>query len=64
MNLAHHMASHLYLVATSSHTTRITIGGLITHIDMATVGFVEANQIPILGNNLLDLAYFARLRRL
>ncbi|XP_056683569.1 uncharacterized protein [Spinacia oleracea] len=64
MNLAHHMASQLYSIATSSHTTRITIGGLITHIAMATVNFVEANQTPVLGSNLLDLAYFAGLCRL
>ncbi|XP_056685879.1 uncharacterized protein, partial [Spinacia oleracea] len=64
MNLAHHMASQLFSIATSTHTTRITVGGLITHIAMATVNFVEANQTPVLGSNLLDLAYFAGLRRL
>ena len=64
MNLAHHMASQFYSIATSTHTTKITIGGLITHIAMATANFTEANQIPVLGSNLLDLAYFAGLRRL
>lgn len=64
MNLAHHLASPLKSVAIHRYTTSIILGGLITHIAVTTVGFVEANHVSALGCNLLDLTYFASLHRL
>lgn len=61
MNLAHHMVGHFKSVAISRYTTRISFGGLITHLAMSTVGFVERNHVPVQVSTSLDSAYFSSL---
>lgn len=61
MNFAHHLSGHLLATATSRYKTRITHGGLITHIAIVVANFVERDHTAVLGGNLLELAYFGSI---